>query len=164
MRISSSMNRTGLFFGFLAVFLLIIGAAIATLTWLDDLQKKDCTCAADANTRFIRFMCYYVIFMGIFGIIMVGSVSRGFKVPEGLRRFQSIMSFVNTVLVITFIVIGLKYIKALFEKKCACALDDPRRKVFQAWIWMYVALYAIMVVAAVISIILLLTLLSRRKN
>lgn len=157
------MSRTPLIISIVG-FLVISGFAIATLTWLRDLKEKYCECAEHANTQFIQFMCYYVIVMAIIGFILSMFVMRGFVVRGRIMSIIKTMSLINFGLIIAFIVIGLKYVKTLHDRKCACALNDPRRTVFQVWMWMYVAIYAYMVVALLFVFILLATLLARAKN
>lgn len=143
---------TGVIITALMVFLVILSLAVSTLSWLWDLKKKDCRCAEDANYKFIIFMCFYIITVGSIGFALKLAKFRGVTAATPLIR---IMGVINLVLIITFIVIGLKYIKQLKEKHCACALDDPRRKLFEAWMWLYVALYALMILLLIVAVIML---------
>lgn len=132
--------------------LIFLAFAICAITWLMDLKKKDCTCADDANYKFLVFMCGYIMLMGVVGLFMSNQIESG--TSSNLMKTAIVsVGVVNTTLVIVFVVIGLKYIKKLKERQCACALDDPRRKVFEAWLWTYVAIYALVILFLIISLI-----------
>lgn len=136
----------------------IIGLAASTLTWLQHLKKKDCTCAQDANYKFIMFMCYYVMAMGVIGLALSISKIGGKILPRPLLRVKQVLGVFNLGLIIALIVVGFKYVKILKDKQCQCALDDPRRKLFQAWIWLYIALYVTLFITLMVALLFLLLL------
>lgn len=144
------------------VAIVVIAFAISALTWLLDLKKKDCTCAEDANYKFLVFMCFYLIVMGLVGVVLAITVDPR-MMSDKRKIIVASVGLLNTVLIITFIVLGLKYIKKLKERHCACALDDPRRKVFEAWIWTYVGIYIAAAVFMIIGIAMLFAFIRRIK-
>lgn len=152
--IAHQMQKSTLFTIVFLLASLIIGFAVSTLTWLHHLKKKDCTCAEDANYKYIMFMSYYVIVIGVFGLITAAGKLRGYNMPMSVMRVRQVIGIINLGLLIALIVVGFKYIKALKDRQCACALDDPRRKVFQAWMWMYIGLYTILFITLFVVIML----------
>lgn len=148
----------------IVAFLIVLALAVTTLTWIHDLERKDCSCARDANHRMIKHIGYYIIAMVVVSAAL--SISRDAKtIPLPIiNSIMMILGIFNFVVTITFIVVGFKYIRGLEEKKCACALDDPRRHVFQTWIWLYIAMYALAAILFVFyAIVIVRLMMSIRK-
>ena len=116
---------------------------VVTYTYIDKLEKAECTCAEHPYKNFIKnYILFAVVFLAITAFLPPSKVVGMLGPLYGF--IYVVLKWVYVIATFVFFVYALQYVRYLVKEKCKCS-EDVRREVLYWWSVVEIMIFSILV-------------------
>jgi hypothetical protein len=139
-----------------SLFLVLLSIGIITihvfaLMWLQKLESTSCKCSANWKRDYIKYFLYvYFVFVAL---QLVAFLATGKQLIQSESSFVRLLVMLFNIFAFVNAFVVIFYVKELKDANCECS-EDIKREVYYYWNIVYLALWALAVLIALVAFIM----------